>query len=246
MDNYYTHEEGILAPEASRGLYLQYINIRRFGSGFRSKEPLTSAPPFNGDKKHGQVRQPAAITHETVHHPNFAPYPRGAPNSNKRPRRPHPTRRPAKPYGLVYQKLFADPGVYYRVPLELFFVEIRDQMQAPELLERDSLIDGLLQIYRVYRPIALKQLAYVELGDPDRASALHVLTPPKAHILGVTLGGPRNPDTQRPAQILRPGNHIFRLSLMSDPSVELDKNGIHSPVDDFDAANDSKKQENHQ
>jgi hypothetical protein len=248
MDNYYAREESIQGPEASLGLYLQYINIRRFGSGFRSEETLASGSPVNGDKRHGQTRQPAAIEHETALKRNFSPRPRGAPNSNKRPRKSHPARHPAKAFGLVYQKLFADPGFYYRLPLEPFIVEARDQMQAPERMEGHSLIDCLIQIYRIYRPIALKQLAYVELDDPDRLSSLHILTPQQAHLLGIPLGGPSNPDTKKPAQILRPGNHILRLSVVSDPSIEMDKNktGIHSPVDNFVATDNLNQQGDHQ
>jgi hypothetical protein len=127
-----------------------------------------------------------------------------------------------KPYGLVYEKLFPDPGSYIRIPFGDFEVELTDQIASPDLLKPENLLDCMLQIYQIHRPIPIERLAFVELGDPAQAVNINLLTEKKALALGVKIqpGKRKTPANKQQAQLAVPGQYFFRISLLFDPTLK--------------------------
>lgn len=139
--------------------------------------------------------------------------------------RPHASHDPgarghaARPFGLVYRKLFPDPGLYFRVPFGGFTRELSGQAAAPHRLAPAQGIDCLLQIYQIHRPIPKTQIAYIETGDEANQHLFHLLTPQKERLLGVDhIIGPASGHQALPPQSGRP-TRLFRLTLAMDPSM---------------------------
>lgn len=128
----------------------------------------------------------------------------------------------AKPYGLVYEKMFPDPGSYIRIPFADFEVELTDQIASPKLLKPESLLDCMLQIYQIHRSIPVERLALVELGDSAQAVQIHPLTEKKALALGVTIRPTKRKAAANKQQALLalPGQYFFQLSLLFDPTLK--------------------------
>ena len=152
----------------------------------------------------------------------------------------------SKPYGLVYEKLFPDPGYYLRLPFMPFERELRNQIKYPERLTLKSLIDCMVQVYRIRRPITFEHLALVEIGDAKQGMRLNLLSRSQARILGLNPEEPKNFRDKWPPHVIRPGQHVFHISLLYDPAEKMEhfQNPTTAPTDYSDPADDAQPTEN--
>lgn len=165
---------------------------------------------------------------------------------NGNPRADHPSRKAnglrSKPYGLVYEKLFPDPGFYLRLPFLPFEGELRNQIKYPERLTHKSLVDCVVQVYRIHRPITFDHLTSVEMGDAKQGNRLNILNRSQARILGLNLEESKNLRGKWPPHLIRPGQHVFRISLLFDPTEKMEyfQNPKTAPTDYSASADDAE------
>lgn len=133
--------------------------------------------------------------------------------------RPTPKGQTGRPFGLVYWKLFPDPGLYFRVPFGAFTRELGALLAAPRSIAPSQGIDCLLQVYQIHRPIPKARIARIETGDEADQYQFHLLTPQKERLLEID----QIPGLLRANRSLPPqaggSTRLFRLVPVTDPSL---------------------------
>ncbi len=121
----------------------------------------------------------------------------------------------------VYEKRFANPGALVRVPFGAFAAELWSQLERPQRLSPQDRLDVLIQVYRVFLPIPVDVLKRLERSCFGPPFELRPLDPRKARALGLDLpgepGAPAAADL--PLRVAEPGQRLWALRLLSDPTV---------------------------
>jgi len=140
---------------------------------------------------------------------------------------------------IGYQKLFADPGIRLKLPFTRIKRMIASQLRYPEKLNDSDLIECYAQFYEVQHTLPMAHIAAVELGNAAAASQFHLLTPEQAQNLGTPqLFKPtsRPFEAQTSPRQLYPGQRVFRLWPVFDPTLEPEKTSDRRVVAPQEAA----------
>ena len=84
----------------------------------------------------------------------------------------------------AYRTIVADPGLYLKLPWARVKSELAPQLQHPEKLRDDDVLECHAQIYEAQRTLPAAELATLALGDAAFAPQLQPLTQAKAQMLG--------------------------------------------------------------
>jgi hypothetical protein len=127
----------------------------------------------------------------------------------------------------AYRKIVADPGLYLKLPWARVKGELAPQLQHPEKLRDDDLLDCHAQIYEAQHTIPAAQLAALALGDAMFASQLQPLTHAKAQMLGAAeLFKPTHEpfEMRGNSRQVYAGQRFYRLRPLFDPTSERIQN----------------------
>lgn len=145
---------------------------------------------------------------------------------------PTPPEEPNTCQPPVYQKFFADPGMRLQLAFGRIKREIAGQLQHPERLQENDVVECYAQFYEAHLPLPVAQIAAAELGNAAFQSQLYFLTKGKAQLLGVPqLFKPASQPfaTEATARRLSPYQCVYRLQPIFDPTV-VPKPKTISPV----------------
>lgn len=122
------------------------------------------------------------------------------------------------PSGTVFEKAYPDPGCYVRVQCARLRNELAQQLHDFEQLEANQLIDCILQVYRIHRPVSLGRLRSLMRSDDTRGMELIRLTARAASVFGLPAPPETKPvDVDTPG-IAHPGEWYWSIDAVSDPT----------------------------
>jgi hypothetical protein len=125
----------------------------------------------------------------------------------------------------AYRTIVTDPGLYLKLPWARIKGELAPQLQHPEKLRDDELLECYAQIYEAQRTMPAAQLAALALGDAALASQLHPFTQARAQMLGAPqLFKPTDEPFEMRAthRQIYAGQRVYRLWPVFDPTIERD------------------------
>lgn len=122
----------------------------------------------------------------------------------------------------VYQKLFTDPGIRLQLAFGRIKREIAGQLQYPERLQENDVVECYVQFYEAHQPLPVAQIAAAEWGNAALQAQLHFLTKDKAQLLGVPQLYKVSPQpfvTEATARQLYPLQRVYQLRPIFDPTL---------------------------
>ena len=121
-----------------------------------------------------------------------------------------------------YRKIFAEPGIRIQIALGRVKNEIAPQLQHPDNIDVNALVECYAQIYEAQRAMAVAKMAAAEFGDAALQTQFHPLTKDKANMLGAPqLFKPTSPpfETEATTRRLYPGQRVYSLRPIFDPTL---------------------------